>query len=114
MTGPYPPPQPDPAHHGPPPDPAPQFSQPQYGQPQYGQPQYGQPQFMQPQFAQPQFSARPGRPPRDRMGVALVAIIGTLLVLCLAMAVGSVYFLREEPGGDDKTSEIVDHRPAGG
>ena len=46
------------------------------------------------------------------MVIALIAIIATLLVLCLAMAVGSVYFLREEPG-DDKTSEVV-HRPAGG
>jgi amino acid transporter len=46
------------------------------------------------------------------MVIILVAIIATLVVLCLAMAAGSVYFLREEPG-DDKTSEVVP-RPAGG
>ncbi|WP_327011984.1 hypothetical protein OHA72_61145 [Dactylosporangium sp. NBC_01737] len=99
MTGPYPPQQPDPAHYGPPPGTPPQF------------PDQVPPQFP-PQFTQ-RFAPRPGRPPRDRMVIALIAIIATLLVLCLAMAVGSVYFLREEPG-DDKTSEVVDHRPAGG
>ena len=89
MTGPYPPQQPDPAHYGPPPG------------------QYPPSQFP------PQHAPHPGRPPRDRMVIALIAIIATLLVLCLAMAVGSVYFLREEPG-DDKTSEVVVHRPLTG
>jgi hypothetical protein len=96
MTGPYPPQQPDPAHYGPPPGTPPQFP----------------PQFA-PQFV-PQFAPQPGRPPRDRMVIVLVAIIATVIVLCLAMAAGSVYFLREGPGDDDKSSEVVDHRPAGG
>lgn len=111
MTGPYPPQQPDPAHYGPPPGTPPQVPDqfpPQF--PPQGPPQ-GPPQFP-PQFTQ-RYAPRPGRPPRDKMVIALIAIIATLLVLCLAMAVGSVYFLREEPG-DDKTSEVVDHRPAGG
>ena len=96
MTGPYPPQQPDPAYHGPPPGAPPQFP----------------PQF--PAQFPPPFAPHPGRAPRDRMVIALVAIIATLLVLCLAMAVGSVYFLRDDPAADDKTSKILDHHPAGG
>ncbi len=103
MTGPYPQQPQDPAHYGPPPG----------GPGPGGPPQFGPPPGGPPYFGTPPFAVQPGRPPRDRMVVALVAIIATLLVLCLAMAVGSVYFLREEPG-DDKTSEILVHRPAGG
>jgi hypothetical protein len=46
-------------------------------------------------------------PPRDKLVVPLIVLIATLLVLCLAMAAGSAFFLREEPGADDETSEIV-------
>ncbi|GAA3245530.1 hypothetical protein ACFO1B_38495 [Dactylosporangium siamense] len=80
MTGAYPPQEPDPSRYGPP--------------------------FPAPPFPAPQ----PARPPRDRMVVILIAIIATLVVLCLAMAVGSVYFLREDSGDDDKTSKVLDHR----
>src|SRR5690348_7865271 len=98
MTGPYPPQQPDPAQYGPPPGTPPPFPQPDpahHGPPQQP-PQQVPPQFPQ-EFTQ-RYAPRPGRAPRDRMVIALIAIIATLVVLCLAMAVGSVYFLREEPG----------------
>jgi flagellar basal body-associated protein FliL len=62
---------------------------------------------------QPGYAPQSVRAPRDRMVVILIAIIATLVVLCLAMAVGSVYFLREEPGDDDKTSEVLILRPTG-
>jgi hypothetical protein len=48
------------------------------------------------------------------MVVALVALVAALLVLCLAGAATAVYFLREEPGTEDKTAEIIDHRPGTG
>ena len=103
MTGPYQSQQPDPAHYGPPPGTPPQFPPPQFPS-----------QPFPPQQFPPPFAPHPGRAPRDRMVIILVAIIATLVVLCLAMAAGSVYFLREEPGDDEKTSEVVDHRPLTG
>ncbi|MEV0130099.1 hypothetical protein AB0H83_16780 [Dactylosporangium sp. NPDC050688] len=88
MTDPYQQRQPDPAYHGTPPAPPP--------------------------FPAPHFAAQPpARPPRDKLVVPLIVIVATLLVLCLAGAAGAVYFLREEPG-DDKTSEVVVHRPLTG
>ncbi|GAB3823526.1 hypothetical protein ACFPIJ_62320 [Dactylosporangium cerinum] len=90
MTGAYPPQEPDPARYGPPPGSFPPGSFP-------------------PGAGPPLYAPQPVRAPRDRMVVILIAIIATLVVLCLAMAIGSVYFLRKEPGADDKTSEVLDH-----